>query len=599
MTSRRTPALSLLLCCCLFGGALSADSGPEVGFAGNRFRTGRQLRKVMRLKWPGGRFDRDTLLAGLARLEEFYRRQGFTDVSAAHQLRVDSAHAAIAVDVTVAEGDRYLVSAVGFTGNVRLADTALRRAVRTRPGAPYDPAMLGQDDFTLMLYYADFGMIYAEAGHRVEIGADRSVRVMFRINEGDLVRIGRIGVEGNRTVRSTAVLRELTIAGGDLFSSSELSKSRAQLMATDLFRGVDIEPGSLQPDGRLIDLAVRVRERPRRRFETGFGYGSGDAFRVTTRWMDRNRDGSGGSVELSGQVAFQLWSRVKLVRGLAQAGMRLPWTMGKRWPAQARAYYDDIRPAYTDYRLQTVGGLVRSDRSIGRYASLATTWRQEWLKLSPGWSGQERYADTMGYRGHRAVAVLAGYERTLDPVNPVRGLRGELETEYSGGLLGGIDTYQRLNLTATMLAGSADRPVALAARVRLGIIGDWSRRHAVPVYQKYVLGGPTSLRGFALGRVGPLDAAGRPLGGDKMAMVNLECRLRAHRNWRLVLFGDAGFVSNSSFAAVSLSEAVGSPGCGVRYLPPFGAARLDLAAPWSRVGRIRDWRVIVAWGEAF
>lgn len=600
MTGRgRSFALRVALWCCLMGGAASAATGPVVAFAGNRFRTGRQLRKVMRLRWPAGQFDPDSLSAGLFRLGEFYRRQGYPEFAATHQVRLDPASTGLAVDVTISEGPRYLVSAVDFTGNARLADSVLRRSVRARPGAPYDPGALGQDDFELMLLYADFGMIYAEAGHRTVIGDDHAVRVTYQIAEGDLVRVGRIGVEGNRSVSSEAVMRELTVSGGDLFSNRELARSRAQLMATDLFGEVDIAPGSLQPDGRLIDLAVRVRERPRRRLETGFGYGSGDAFRITSRWVDRNLDGNGRSAELSGQVAFQLWSRAKLVRGLAQAGLRVPWTMGRRWPLQANAYYDDVRPAYTDYRLQTVGAMLRSDRSIGRYTSLATTWRQEWLKHSPGWSEPGNRADTLRYRGHRSVAVQAGYERTLDPVNPVRGLRGELETEYSGGLLGGIDTYQRLNLTATALAGSMARPVALAARLRLGIVGDWSRRHAVPVYQKYVLGGPATLRGFPLGRVGPLDAAGLPLGGDKMAMLNLECRLRVHRNWRLVLFGDAGFVSNSSFATVTLGQAVGNPGCGLRYLLPFGAARLDLAAPWSRAGHLRDWRVVVAWGEAF
>ena len=406
-------------------------------------------------------------------------------------------------------------------------------------------------------------------------------------------------ITGNRFVKQGAVIRELTIGKGELFSNRELARSRSQLMATGLFREAAVVPGSLSPDGTTIDLNVQLRERPRRRFETGFGYGSGDAFRISSIWSDRDLDGWGRSLEFSGQVAFQLWSQIKLVRGLVQAGYREPWLLGTRRPALVNLYYDDVRPAYTDYRLQTVGALLRTVLITRRFINLAAIWKQEWLKLSPDWTRPGNSADTLGYYGRRSFALSTDYERTLDPVNPIHGVRGDIEAEYSGGLLGGSNTFQRLSATVVALGGPVGLPLTLGARLRLGIVGDWSRRFAVPVYEKFVLGGPVTLRGFPLGMAGPQDAAGRPIGGDKMVMLNLELKVRLYRNWRAALFGDAGLVSDRSFARVSLREAVGNPGIGLRYVLPMGSARLDLAAPWSQAGELRKWRVVVAWGEAF
>lgn len=571
----------------------------KVLFDGNSHRNAGQLRRTMRLRWPDRSFDRDSLKAGIDRLSAFYRRQGFADFGAEYLTRADSSRGAIDLIVYLSEGERYTVSSVEFLGNVRLSAARLQQAVRTRPGLPFDAAAPGQDDFNLMLIYADYGMIYAESGHQVEIKEDRSVRITFHITEGDQVRIGDIAVGGNRFIKTGAVIRELTIGQGELFSSRELSTSRAQLLATGLFKEAAVVPGSLSQDGRTIDIDVQLRERPRRRFEAGFGFGSGDAFRVSSTWANRDLDGWGRSLEFSGQISVQLWSRVKLVRGLAQAGYRNPWFFGSRRPIMTNLYYDDVRPAYTDYRLQTVGALLRTNLITGRFSNTSIAWKQEWLKLSPDWSRPGNAADTLGYRGHRSVSVSADFERTLDPVNPIQGVRGDVEAEYSGGLLGGINTLQRLSAAAIVHGGPRSMPLMLGARLRLGIVGDWSRRFAVPVYEKYVLGGPTTLRGYPLGMAGPKDQAGRPTGGDKMILLNLEAKVRLYRNWRMVLFGDAGFVSNRSFKNISLREASGNPGFGLRYVLPMGSARLDLAAPWTEAGTLAKWRVVVAWGEAF
>ncbi|MDI6739733.1 MAG: BamA/TamA family outer membrane protein [Candidatus Edwardsbacteria bacterium] len=592
--------IALIVLCCWAAHACGQELPVQkLSFDGNSFRSAGQLRKLMRLRWPGGRFDRDSLKKGLDRLAAYYAGQGFVDFRSEYLVTQDTARAAAEITVYLSEGSRYLISSVQFTGNERVAGDQLGKAIRARRGAPYDASALGQDDFNLMMLYADYGLIYAEVDHQVEVGENRDVRIAFRVNEGDPVRIGRIAVAGNRFVKTAAVMRELSLREGTLFSRMELAKSQAQLMATGLFKEAVVVPGALSPDSGIIDLDVQLRERPRHRLEAGIGYGSGDALRVTSNWSNRDLDGWGKSLEFSGQLAFQLWSQVKLVRGLVQAGYRDPWFLGRHRPTLVNLYYDDVRPAYTDYRLQTVGALIRTNLNTGRFVNTAVTWKQEWLKLSPGWNRPGNVADTLGYRGHRSVALSADFERTLDPVNPIQGVRGGIEAEYSGGLLGGINTLQRLNATAIVLGGPRSLPLMFGARLRLGIVGDWSRQYAVPVYEKFVLGGPATLRGFPLGMAGPLDSQGRPAGGDKMALLNLETKVRLYRNWRAVLFGDAGFVSDRSFNKVSLREAVGNPGVGLRYVLPIGSARLDLAAPWAQAGLIRKWRVVVAWGEAF
>ncbi|HTY08546.1 MAG TPA: POTRA domain-containing protein, partial [Candidatus Edwardsbacteria bacterium] len=378
--------MTLLLCLPCCSAAAHGLNAGAVTFTGNtRFST-RQLARAAQWHWPAGRFDRDSLKQGLARLTDLYARQGYNDASAEYLLHEDTAAGRCDVRVYISEGPQYIISDIVATGNRRLTTAQLLSALSSRPGRPYDIGASGADDFQLMMLYADHGLIFAEAEHQADIGEDQRVTITYHVSEGEPVNIGRINIAGNRSVRPQAVLRELTVAPGALFSRRELARSRAQLEATGLFRDISVSPGSLSQDHAAIDLDVTLAERPRHSFETGFGYGSGDAVRLTAAWTDRDLDGWGKRLQVSGQLAFQLWTRFKLVRGTMQASYLDPWLLGRRRPASANLYYDDVRPAYTDYRLQTIGGSLQTNIYNGSYINAGTIWRQEWLRLSPNWS---------------------------------------------------------------------------------------------------------------------------------------------------------------------------------------------------------------------
>jgi outer membrane protein assembly complex protein YaeT len=584
--------------------ATSGRAGAEetgkivISLTGNVSYSAAVLKKQLKFRPGDGKAIPESLETAAGRLKSFYNRQGYLDAGVRHKYSDPNGETPGLVEITVEEGRRCLVEDIIFRGNLVVDSGQLAAVLNTRVGAGLDMSALGEDDFNLMLFYADLGYIFAEVDHELNYRDPYQVELVFTLAEGRPARIGRIIIRGNELTKTSAVERELAIRPGDIFSRRSLLKSQLRLLSTGLFKEARVSPGPTSPDRSEIDIEVEVKEKTRHVFATGFGYGSGDAFRLTGSWADRNISGMGRTLELKALTAFQVWSGFKTVRRQARAAFIEPWLWGGRTQSEVSLYYDDFRPPYTDYRLQTIGLDLMLVKMLGRYSSLGARWKQEWLKLSPDWSRQGSAADTVSYRGRRTMQLFGEYRRFDDPVNPRSGLGYEWQADYTGGLLGGAETYQRL-ANEWIFHLNHYRPLGVSARLKYGIIGDWALHAQVPLYEKYFLGGPTTVRGYSSGRMGQVDAAGNNIGGDKMGLVNLELKVFFPKHWVGVLFTDAGLLENCQVSKLSLSQWHGAPGFGARYIFPFGTGRTDIAFPLDKIDQIKYWRAVLAWGEAF
>ena len=121
--------------------------------------------------------------------------------------------------------------------------------------------------------------------------------------------------------------------------------------------------------------------------------------------------------------------------------------------------------------------------------------------------------------------------------------------------------------------------------------GDRRRRAQVvdvvtdlPASERFFAGGDTTVRGFALDRLGTeatLNENGFPTGGNAMAVFNLELRTPYVKGVGLVGFVDAGNVFLRA-SDVNLGELRAAAGFGIRYRSPLGPLRLDVGFKLDR-----------------
>lgn len=112
----------------------------------------------------------------------------------------------------------------------------------------------------------------------------------------------------------------------------------------------------------------------------------------------------------------------------------------------------------------------------------------------------------------------------------------------------------------------------------------------IPLSMRFFSGGDNAVRGYEYESLGPRDAAGELIGGDRLLEASIEYEHPVIGPWSVAVFADAG---NAFVAHESVAPQVGA-GIGARWLSPLGPVRLDVA--WPLDGDDRSPRLHISLG---
>src|SRR5262249_1334177 len=105
----------------------------------------------------------------------------------------------------------------------------------------------------------------------------------------------------------------------------------------------------------------------------------------------------------------------------------------------------------------------------------------------------------------------------------------------------------------------------------------------VPMSERLFLDGSSDLRGYAPGSIGPIDALGRPIGGNFAAFGHAELEVPLVRSIGLAAttFYDVGGI----FDKTGGGQIGSSAGFGILWRSPIGPLAFDWAYPLEGKGR--------------
>ena len=120
----------------------------------------------------------------------------------------------------------------------------------------------------------------------------------------------------------------------------------------------------------------------------------------------------------------------------------------------------------------------------------------------------------------------------------------------------------------------------------------------VPIFERFFLGGATTLRGQGTREVSPRDPAGELIGGDKELLFSTELLIPIVARFRLALFFDAGnaYGFGTDFDPTNLRLGAG---VGVRFFSPLGPLRLDFGYNLDREPGEKDYQIHFTVGSPF
>jgi outer membrane protein insertion porin family len=512
-----------------------------------------------------GKLQLDVLQEDRQRIVSYYQDRGFLEVRVGEpEIAVDDTAQTVRVVIPVTEGLQYRLGATSLQGDDLVPLDEIRRLVGIREGEVFRRSAFAQGLNAVTQRYAARGYAFVKVDYLTKLdAAARTIDVTFLVERGEQARFGRVTITGNVTTRDRVIRRELTFGEGDVFNGEALQRSRQKVNNLGFFEGVDLVPHPRE--GNVIDVDIAVKERLTGMIQFGVGYSSDDKLSGQVRLSESNLFGRGQSLALV--VEYSSTRRNYSVTFNEPALFDGKWSLGF-------SVYDMLKE-YDEYDRDAVGGRLTFGRSLAEYFRGFVSLKHETVTVSNIEETASTYIkDQEGEATTNSVRLSLVRDTRDNFMNPTRGNRTSIGTEYAGGVLEGDNYFTKLELEHSFYTPLVSKLVGMI-HGEYGVVKGFGGRE-VPIYEKFFLGGILSLRGFPYREVGPKDENGDPKGGVQQLYFNTEIILPVapEQGFNLVMFYDTGNAWDEG-QQVSLGDLRQSAGFGVRWMSPIGPFRLE------------------------
>ncbi len=534
---------------------------------GNKGLTDKQIKKVMSTQERQyfilrGTVNRQRLEDDVERILQLYGDHGYVQARVeSPEVVVEREKARVTITIVVVEGPQFTVRSVDLTGTSILPLEEVRRQVELKPGDVFSRGRLRASVESITRLYSTIGRASADVAPIVSQNADeRTVAVRFDVTEGPEVFVERINISGNSRSQEKILRREVPFAEGDLFTSAKLDRARQRLTNLGFFETVKAStaPGA---DKTKIVVNIDVVEKPTGMFSIGGGFSSVDSLIGTLDLSQRNFLGRGW------EVSLRFRGGGKGTQGTLS--FTEPWLFDR--PLSAGVDLFDTRRIYTDYTFESLGASVRFSHPFLDYARWYLSYRLTSDTISD--LAGESAVSLASERGERVTSLIAASvarDTRDNAFTPSRGTYSTVGSEFAG--LGGDSKFVKFNGSVSHF-----QPIwfnhILAGRLEGGYIVGYGGEDP-PLFERFYLGGPNSIRAFKFRTLSPVDKNGVKTGGTSELLGSLEYVIPLPFNLRLAFFTDIGNVYGfgKDFDPTDLRAGVGA---GVRWISPFGPIRVD------------------------
>ncbi len=553
---------------------------------GNKTFVDKRILKTIKTRansfFTSGFLKGDLLQEDMERIESFYEKEGFIDVKATYEIK-ELGKGKIAVIINIEEGSRYYVGNLAVSGNkIATEDEILGAMKEIKVGRVFSREKLDVDLQEIRTLYFDKGYIFADVKESSSLSPQTGkVDIGLNIDEGQLAYVNKVKIQGNTRTRDIVIRREIRLLPGDRFDGAKLRRSKERLKNLGYFEDVnyDIED-TTQPNKK--DLVVQVKEAKTGTLSFGGGYSTIDQLIGFVEIEQKNFDFTNWPTFTGGGQNLLLRAETGSFRNNMRLSFTEPWVFDYPVSGGFDAYRTernrerDVGYGYDETR---TGGDIRFGKDLTEYIKAGTSYKREVVKIDNLDTGAT--ADLQKEVGTNTVSSF-GFNVNRDTrdseYNPSKGLYLGASTDLAGKFFGGDKEFYRLQNNA-----SYDIPLAwdsvLELRGRVGIVEAYGDSDAVPIFERFFVGGARTIRGYNERRVGPIDPVTEdPIGGESMLVGNLEYTIPLIEFIKLAAFFDTGNVW-SKVRDLGTDEFKSGAGLGLRVKTPIGPINLDYGYP--------------------
>lgn len=599
-----------------------------------------ELRVRLRTK-PGELYTESVVGSDVASIVEAYHRRGYTQVKVTPvAVPGPSQTSPVPIDVRfeVAEGPPTIVASVTIDGAKSVPEADLRAGIGSQVNHAYYQPQVSLDREAVLLVLLNRGYQSAAVDVKVAFSEDHArADITFTVSEGAQVFVDHVLIVGNERTSTETIRREVTLKPMAPLSYQEVSESQRRVSALGLFRRVRItELDHGVPSRR--DVLVTVEEAP----ATTLGYGGGLEGGRVLRQSDTGTASEVFEIAPRGFVEFgrrNLFGRNRSINLFARASLRSRASTTDIEPGEpAPGGY-----TFRDYR---VLGTYRSPRVFGTQSDLLLTgFIEQGIRSSFNFTRRggrvelaRRLPSNISVSGRYVIertrlfetrfdpedkplidrlfpqVLLSTFSGSLirdtrdDPLGPTKGVLLGVDSDLAARAIGSEVGFAKVftqGFIYRRLPGR--RGVVFAGGARVGLADGFDRGVTqvddngnpvigpdgqpvieivsdLPASERFFAGGDTTVRGYALDRLGTpetIDRNGFPKGGNAVVILNGELRIPVWHDIGVVGFVDAGNVFNR-VSDFSFGQIRPTTGFGLRYRSPIGPIRVDVGFKLDR-----------------
>ena len=501
-------------------------------------------------------------------LKNYYHSKGFLDVKIKESHKINNSKADIIFEIN--EGKRYFLNKLKINGNDSISDQQISELLGLSIGEPYNPVVINESLYLLENEYYNKGKLFFNI--EIKDFIEDSVEVLVNIEEKKDVYINDTFFEKTGNIDSTVVWRELTYKKGDLYTKKETDRTLKQLREMGIFSMANMIPVKVANSDSLVNLVIEFRRYKQREWYSTGGYdpisfaeGSPElpALSATIEWRNR------ATFNTPKQFSTKLLAGIPMETDFVTPRIRYDASFSSNWffniriPTTITGYFERFI-IYEDQKY---------NKSIDRFgANLVQRFQLQNRSFIDNKIVWEEFSDKSETNiQERSILSRIYLDYKDDPLYTKKGYLLDLIFKSTG--FGGTREYFKTDMTMHSYYPITRKSV-FAFRLQSGRMWNWDDNYQDYSYEKFYLGGSTSMRGWDVLKFS--ENNGTPIGETIRLMTNIEIRTDIYKSIGLTFFVDGGLLTNK-MRYISYPNMKWDAGLGVTIKTPLGPFRVDYA----------------------
>jgi outer membrane protein insertion porin family len=533
-----------------------------------------------------------------AQMKAFYQSEGYLHVKIENpELEMHPRKHKVDLLIRIDEGKPVMVEEVVFmTVDSGREDSVLMedawqneiKNLKTREGERFRDDNISGDQDAIATWFSSLGFAYVGVHAGISLSQDTmKADVEWNIDKGPACRFGDLTIEGLERTPEEAVIKQMTIATGDVYSSRQLAQSQKQIYELGLFRIASLQAGLTNSERETIPLSLTIEEAPRWSTRFGVGYGREDKFRTFVDVGYLNFPGPTMRTNF-----YAKHSALEPYR--FEAKITKPAILGPRSSLELKPLIR--RRNERGFESFIWGSDLSLYQNFSDYLAGSVSLYFERVNIDIT-SDFERSLRDLNQSTYSKTGVSLGriYNTANPRFDPTDGWSLGVNTRANSSLFD--SSYPFIKFLFEVKRYQPVRSgLVLALRMKAGSISPWEGGTVTPFEERFFAGGSQSVRGWPRQMLGPLDEDGVPIGGNSVFEGSIEPRIKIYHPVSMVVFLDYGNVWRDAYT-LKFDEVRFAAGTGVRVSTPIGPVGIDFAHPVFEENG--DWQFHLNIGHAF